>query len=214
VTRDRLGNWADAVTLSRVLLLPVLVWAAEATRAAVGTDGLGSGSRPLVLVVLLAIGASDVLDGRLARRSGAPPTRRGAILDAAADRLVQWTGVGYFTLRATPAFSPLPLWLAALLVVRDVLLLGVWLRQRRARIASFEHELHGKAATVTIFVALLASVSAAPRTLVMLAALTAAASISYSTARYAARLIRRSSSRTGSEAPRGGGRPGATRSAF
>jgi CDP-diacylglycerol--glycerol-3-phosphate 3-phosphatidyltransferase/cardiolipin synthase len=190
MTRDRFAIWADAVTISRVLLLPVLILAAEAVHSAADAGGAGTGPRTLVLVLLLAIGASDKLDGWLARRSGAPPTKRGAILDAAADRLVQWAGVWYFTLRGAPAFTPLPIWLAGTLVLRDALLLAILLRQRRAKAASYEHELHGKAETVTIFLALLAPASGASTSVTLLAALVAGIAVMYSTLRYAARLVR------------------------
>jgi phosphatidylglycerophosphate synthase len=188
VTRLGLQRWADAPTISRAAFLPALVGAAEAARRALEAGRSPDQARALVLAVLLAIGASDMLDGWLARRSGAPPTRRGAILDAAADRLVQWTGVWYFAVRGAPAFPPLPLWLAGTLVLRDGLLLAIWLRQRRAKAASFEHELHGKAATVTIFCALVASAWSAPSVVVMAAALASACAIAYSTVRYAVRL--------------------------
>jgi phosphatidylglycerophosphate synthase len=167
-----------------------MILAAEAVHAAAGEGEAATGARTLVLVLLLAIGASDKLDGWLARRSGAPPTKRGAILDAAADRLVQWAGVWYFTLRGAPAFTPLPIWLAGTLVLRDALLLAILLRQRRAKAASYEHELHGKAATVTIFLALLAPASGASSSVTLLAALVAGIAVTYSTVRYAARLIR------------------------
>jgi CDP-diacylglycerol--glycerol-3-phosphate 3-phosphatidyltransferase/cardiolipin synthase len=190
VTRARFATWADVVTISRVVLLPILILAAEAVHAAAGEREAATGPRIFVLVLLLAIGASDKLDGWLARRSGAPPTKRGAILDAAADRLVQWAGVWYFTLRGAPAFTPLPIWLAGTLVLRDALLLAILLRQRRAKAASYEHELHGKAATVTIFLALLAPASGASSSVTLLAALVAGIAVMYSTVRYAARLIR------------------------
>jgi phosphatidylglycerophosphate synthase len=190
VSRVGLQAWADAVTVSRVALLPLLILAAEAVRGAADGGGAANEPRVLVLVVLLAIGGSDILDGWLARRSGAPPTKRGAMLDVAADRLVQWTGVWYFALRGAPAFIPLPLWLAGTLVLRDALLLAIWLRHRGAKTTSFEHEPHGKAATVTIFLALLATIAGASSALVILTALAAGVAILYSTARYAVRLAR------------------------
>jgi phosphatidylglycerophosphate synthase len=173
-----------------VALLPALIATAEATHPIVGVGDIVGRERLLVLMVLLAIGASDVLDGWLARRSGVPPNKRGAVLDAAADRLAQWTGVWYFTLRARTAFTPLPIWLLGALVLRDALLLAIWLRSRKTKAASFEHAVHGKAATVTIFLALLASVSAAPAALVLATALAAGTAVVYSTASYAARLVR------------------------
>jgi CDP-diacylglycerol--glycerol-3-phosphate 3-phosphatidyltransferase/cardiolipin synthase len=182
---------ADAVTLARIALMPVFLLAAEATNAAVAA-GLPAGRhRALVLALLLAIGASDKLDGWLARRSGQPPTQRGAILDATSDRIVQWAGVLFFTLRASPAFTPLPVWLAAVLVARDTLLLAIWIRQRRTGTVSFEHEIHGKAATVAVFVALFAATASANRAVATAAAALAGAAVVYSTVHYAARIARR-----------------------
>jgi phosphatidylglycerophosphate synthase len=204
MTRSRLLWWADAVTISRVLLLPALIWAAEVARAAVVAGAPAAPERRLTLAVLLVIGASDIVDGWLARRSGVPPTKRGAILDAAADRIVQWTGVWYLALRGAPAFTPLPLWLAGTLVLRDALLLSILLRMRGAKAESFEHELHGKAATFTIFVASCVSISGAPNAVVIPAALVAAGAVTYSAVRYAARFAANASARPGELAPRGG----------
>ena len=187
----RFPSWAaDVVTLSRVALMPVFLLAAEATNDAVAAGVPAGGRRVAVLALLLVIAASDKLDGWLARRTGKPPTRRGAILDAASDRLVQWAGVWFFTLRALPAFTPLPLWLAAVLVARDALLLGLWLLHRRTRSVSFEHEHHGKAATVTVFVALIAAVITRRADVATGAAALAAAAIVYSGVRYAFRIRR------------------------
>ena len=179
--------WADAVTLARVALMPVFLLAAKWTNAAVAAGLPSGGRRVTVLTLLLVIGASDKLDGWVARRSGQPPTRRGAIMDAGSDRLVQWAGVWFFTLRASPAFTPLPLWLAGVLVARDALLLAIWLRHRRAEPVSFEHEIHGKAATVAVFLALFAATASARADIAAAAAVLAGAAIAYSTIRYATR---------------------------
>jgi CDP-diacylglycerol--glycerol-3-phosphate 3-phosphatidyltransferase/cardiolipin synthase len=184
-------RWAaDAVTLSRIVLMPVFLLVVEAANDAVAA-GLPAGDRrALAAALLVVIGASDKLDGWLARRSGGPPTRRGAILDAASDRIVQWAGVWYFSMRAAPAFTPLPPWLAGALIARDALLVALWLRQRRAGAVSFEHELHGKAATVAVFGALTAAVLGAPAPLAIAAAGLAAGAVVHSTARYAVRTWR------------------------
>ncbi len=73
-------NWvADAVSLSRVALLVPLVLL------------LIHGS-PWALVVLSAIVASDLLDGRIARRLGTAGSR-GALIDASCDFLVVMSAV-------------------------------------------------------------------------------------------------------------------------
>ena len=177
----------DAVTLTRILLVPVFVGAAEATGAAVAGGIAPARLRIATLGLLLAIGASDKVDGYLARRTGSPPTRRGAFLDAAADRLVQWVGSWYFALRAAPAFTPLPLWFPLLLMVRDATLLTVWLHRGKARTVSLEHEHHGKSATVAVFAVLVGVTLALPAVAVTGAAAIAAGLAVYSTARYAVR---------------------------
>ena len=195
---SRIPVWLpDAITLARIALMPLFLLAAEATHAAVagGAPLVLGGSRALLVALFVAIGASDKLDGFLARRSGRPTTRRGALLDAGADRLVQWSGTGYFALRASPAFTPLPLWLPVLLVLRDTTLFGVWLGRARAKTVSVEHELHGKAATTAVFALVLAATAGAPAALVEGGALLVATLALYSTARYALRTRRQGPTR-------------------
>ena len=62
---------ADVTSVARLLLAPAVVWCGAA----------GQGRLAGVLLVLAA--ATDIVDGRMARRRG--PTRRGALLDAIAD---------------------------------------------------------------------------------------------------------------------------------
>lgn len=62
---------ADVMSVARLLLATAVVWCGVA----------GQGRLAGVLLVLAA--ATDVVDGRMARRRG--PTRRGALLDAIAD---------------------------------------------------------------------------------------------------------------------------------
>ena len=91
---------ANLVTLVRILLLPVLAAAILA----------GHGWTALAL--FLAAGATDILDGQLARRLG-QTTRLGAMLDLLADRLLTLTSLG--ALIATGAFAGA--WLIAPLVL-------------------------------------------------------------------------------------------------
>ena len=185
---DRIPAWLpDAVTLSRLALLPAFLAAFEATRAA-ARAGEASSARSAALVLLVAIAASDKLDGWLARRSARGPTRRGAILDAVADRTVQWAGVLVFTFRGEPGFTALPIWLPVCLAVREALLIATWLRTRRTGPTAVEHELHGRIATAAMFGALLAAAWSAPRGLVEALAAIAGANVIYSALRYASRM--------------------------
>lgn len=177
----------DFVTLTRVGLIPCFLVAAEATRAGAEGGAPSGALRATTLLLLLVIGASDKLDGYLARRSGRPTTRRGALLDAGADRLVQWSGAWFFALRAGTVFSAPPLWFPLLLVARDAVLLFAWLRAPRLEAVTVEHEIHGKAATVAVFIVLLAAVAGAPTVAVSLLSGAAGGAVIYSTARYVLR---------------------------
>lgn len=91
---------ANLVTLTRILLLPILAAAILA------------GHSWTALALFLAAGATDVLDGQLARRLGqASPL--GAMLDLLADRLLTLTSL--IALIATGAFAGA--WIAAPLVL-------------------------------------------------------------------------------------------------
>jgi phosphatidylglycerophosphate synthase len=186
----RIPGWLpDALTVSRLALLPGFVAAVEATRAAV-IRGETSPPRWAALSLVIAIAATDKLDGYFARRSARGPTRHGAILDAVADRAVQWTGVLLLTFHGEPAFTPLPVWLPLCLAGREALLIATWLSTRGTGPTTVEHELHGRIATAALFGALIAAVWAAPGWMVGLLAALAGANVIYSAVRYAVRLQR------------------------
>ena len=105
----------NAITLLRIVLVLPLGWAIVARR-----DDLALG------LALLA-GVSDALDGFLARRFGWF-TRLGAWLDPAADKLM--LVVAYLSLAWIAA---VPCWLAALVVLRDVVIVSGALLYRRLR---------------------------------------------------------------------------------
>lgn len=130
----------NLISVLRILLVPVWVLAAEVQ------------TRPWpALLVLVAIGLSDVLDGWCARRWQVA-SRTGAILDAVADKWLQVVCVTWLALRPSAVFIPVPLWFLALLVGRD-LLLGGGLLLLRARAAGFQvvHRWHGKLASLLVF---------------------------------------------------------------
>jgi cardiolipin synthase (CMP-forming) len=109
----------------------------------------------VAVVILCAIGISDVLDGWLARRFKLA-SQMGATLDAFADKLFQVVLVTFFALRAEPAFTPIPIWFLILLVGRDLLLgLGWLILQGRIGEVTVIHRIHGKVASVLLFVLLL-----------------------------------------------------------
>lgn len=104
-SRADLINLANAVTLGRICLVPASVWLVLRAHYLAG------------FWLFLAAGASDAVDGWLARRHGA--TRAGTLLDPLADKVLLVSM--YVTLAAT---HELPDWLAILVVFRDVAIVG------------------------------------------------------------------------------------------
>jgi cardiolipin synthase len=103
---DRLWTIPNAISLVRLLLVPVFAWLIVA------------GHDVVALVVLAAAGASDWLDGFLARRLH-QTSRLGRVLDPAADRLyifVTLIGLAYRDL--------VPWWLVGVIVLRELVLAG------------------------------------------------------------------------------------------
>ncbi len=99
-------------------------------------------------VVLLLAGASDWLDGWLARRYGTV-TRLGQLLDPMADRLYVLVALG--TLGVVGA---LPWWLVVVVVARDALLLANLLVLRARGVAPLPVHVVGKAATMAMLAGL------------------------------------------------------------
>jgi len=106
------GRWGydlsipNLVTLGRILLVPVVVWA------------VASGRMQLAFLLFLAAAISDAVDGFLAKRFGMQ-TELGAYLDPAADK-VMIVSI-YVTLGIS---GVIPLWIVILVVSRDILIVG------------------------------------------------------------------------------------------
>jgi cardiolipin synthase len=96
----------NLITLGRILLVPVVVWAITA------------GEFRVAFVLFVAAGISDAIDGFLAKRFGMT-TELGAYLDPLADkaRLVSI----YVALGITDA---IPRWLVILVVSRDIMIVS------------------------------------------------------------------------------------------
>jgi cardiolipin synthase (CMP-forming) len=132
---DRVLTVPNVISLVRLVLVPVF-----AVLIAVGNDGWA-------LVVLAVSGASDWLDGVLARRLG-QVSKLGQMLDPAADRLfilVTLLGLAWRDL--------VPWWLVAVLVARDVVLLGLFAVVARHGYGPLPVHLAGKAGTFALLYA-------------------------------------------------------------
>jgi cardiolipin synthase len=96
----------NLITLFRILLVPVIVWAITA------------GEMPLAFGLFLAAGLSDAVDGFLAKRFGMT-SELGAYLDPLADKALI---VSIYV--ALGIAGALPRWLVILVVSRDIMIVG------------------------------------------------------------------------------------------
>ncbi len=100
---------ANQLTLLRMLLIPAFVIL------------MVYGHFGWALVVFLAAGLTDGLDGLIARVSG-QRTSLGAWLDPMADKLLLLAAFVLLTLPGLGLVKPLPVWLTLLVISRDVLI--------------------------------------------------------------------------------------------
>lgn len=145
------GRWHETIpnllTGLRLVLVPVFV-VVSLDRA---TAQIAAGWASPAFWIVVAVGVTDVLDGHLARRWNVT-SRRGALLDAVADKSFQFVALVTVTAIGRPLFTGLPPWLVGAVVVRDLVLLGGWiLLPRLGRPVAMEHESHGRIATVLVF---------------------------------------------------------------
>ena len=135
VGTDRVLTVPNALSLARLLLVPVFAYLIV-TRA----DGWA-------LLVLAVSGVTDFLDGYLARAWG-QESRLGALLDPAADRLYIFS-----TLLGLAYRDLIPWWLVAVVVLRDVVLLGALPVLARHGYGPLPVHFLGKAATFNLLYA-------------------------------------------------------------
>ncbi|HZD02998.1 MAG TPA: CDP-alcohol phosphatidyltransferase family protein [Actinomycetes bacterium] len=126
----------NAITLVRLVLMPVCAWL-------LATGHYGSG-----LVLTALVGATDWVDGWLARRIG-QVSRVGQLLDPLADRLLIASVAIALLVRQV-----LPWQAAALLLGRDLVLLAGWPLLRRRGVQPPEVVWIGKVATFDLLCAL------------------------------------------------------------
>jgi cardiolipin synthase len=99
-------NLPNLITIARILLVPVIVWA------------IGSGQMLFAFILFLIAGVSDAVDGFLAKRFGMT-SEFGSYLDPLADKALIVSI--YVALGITDA---LPGWLVILVVSRDIMIVA------------------------------------------------------------------------------------------
>ncbi|MCH2107212.1 MAG: CDP-alcohol phosphatidyltransferase family protein [Planctomycetes bacterium] len=143
-----LGWLPMALTIGRILLIPVFLWAAHLCTL---TEGSSDRARWTALGVLFLIGLSDLLDGWLARRWGLV-SELGATLDATADKLAQVACLAFFLGDHEPTFARVPLAFFGLILARDIVMLtGYLILRRGVGEVDSEHRWHGRVSTALMF---------------------------------------------------------------
>jgi cardiolipin synthase len=114
--RGRGLNLPNLITIARILLVPVIVWA------------IGSGEMLFAFILFLLAGISDAVDGFLAKRLGMT-SEFGSYLDPLADKALI---VSIYV--ALGIVEALPRWLVILVVSRDIMIVSAvilsWLVDR------------------------------------------------------------------------------------
>jgi len=126
----------NAISVARLAGVPVFLWLV-----------LGPHADGWAVLLLIAAGVSDWLDGKIARAWN-QQSRLGRMLDPAADRLYIAA-----TLAALAIRGIIPWWLVGLLVAREAVLGGALLALRRQGWEPLQVSLVGKAATMCLLYA-------------------------------------------------------------
>lgn len=112
---------ANKITVARLLLIPVFVTLAAYYSQSIAQGAERIGFRVAALAVFALASLSDALDGYIARRYN-QRTPFGQALDPVADKLLLMSGV--IILSVTQWHVGLPIWFAALVIARDVIILS------------------------------------------------------------------------------------------
>ncbi len=142
-TREPIFSIPNAFSLTRILLIPVFL--------AVVLQGRTKSA----LIVFLIASGTDFLDGASARLLN-QRTKLGALLDPAGDKLFMTAAFIILSIPALNAPNVLPIWLTAIVIGRDVMLVaGAIVLYAKIGRKSFPPSLIGKGSTVWQFAALL-----------------------------------------------------------
>jgi|Deesub1362B_J571_1020462.scaffolds.fasta_scaffold02384_2 CDP-diacylglycerol--glycerol-3-phosphate 3-phosphatidyltransferase len=138
----RIFTISNLITLSRLAILPFVLYLIRAPRSATGD---------LLLFLLVAWGiVSDFLDGYIARKRG-EVSLAGKIIDPLVDKICVGSAVIFASL-----YRGFPFWLAVVIIARDVIiLLASLVIMSRKKIVTVSN-IYGKV-TVTVFALLIAS---------------------------------------------------------
>jgi cardiolipin synthase (CMP-forming) len=135
---------ANQLTILRIVLIPVFVLL------------LVYGYLGTALLVFIVAGATDALDGLIARLTG-QRTSLGEWLDPMADKLLLVTTFIVLTLPVLPLTNHLPLWLTIVVISRDIVIVGVAATVNLAvGPRTFKPSIWGKSATAALILTAIA----------------------------------------------------------
>mgnify|MGYP000872838912 CR=1 FL=1 len=144
-------NLPNLITIFRIILVPIFLILFHSD---LENRVLYSG-----LVFLLA-GASDVLDGYIARKYDLT-SKLGAVLDPLADKMMSFAVLISFTISGF-----IPLWVLYILMLKEIVMifggLFLYLRKEKSVIPSNRN---GKNATVSFYIAIVSIILRAPKVL-------------------------------------------------
>jgi cardiolipin synthase (CMP-forming) len=136
------GPWTlpNFITLLRLAVLPFFLFS------------ISAGNIGIALVIFVLAGISDGIDGYLARRFNMK-SALGAYLDPIADKLLMMSSYLFLAVPSFPVAVKVPVWLAVLVISRDILLMTVGLLMiLSSGVRQFPPTWLGKVATVTLTV--------------------------------------------------------------
>lgn len=147
-------NPANAITLVRILLIPVFIGLALYYGKSVESGSPVEGYRWAAVAVFLAASASDWLDGWVARRFNME-SRLGSMLDPIADKGLVLSALITLSVTAWSKDHQFPLWFPVLVISKDVLSFGgAWLIHYCVGKVIIRPHWTGKVSTVALIVAI------------------------------------------------------------
>lgn len=116
-------TFANQITLSRILLVPVFAVLAVYYAQSVDADAPNEMLRWAAIGVFVVAAASDGLDGFIARRFN-QKSQLGAVLDPLADKSLVLTALITLSVVEWGTNWSLPIWFSVLVIARDIIILG------------------------------------------------------------------------------------------
>lgn len=138
---DRLLTVPNAITLARLAVLPVFVWLL-----------LGLNDRVWAAVVLAALGATDWVDGWVARRFN-QASRFGRLFDPTADRILFFVTLTAIAIDTAQGPGGVPIWLVVVVLAREVVTAAVTVTLLALGAPPVDVTWWGKAGTFALMVA-------------------------------------------------------------